>query len=223
MSQKKNIDDLFRESVTGYSAQPSYRVWQNIQEKFPEGAVNSRRWIIYSLAALLLLLGGVSGWLYFSNDPGDTIEITSIGHADKGNNGEIIHNTEKPISESKTFIEEAEKNEDANDIVLENNAESSSSSEVPFSNNDDIITDNSEPEAIVLQYEIAEEKYLENQNAPSVYKDIAFLNSMDLMFENDIDLSIDDQDELKGLELFLEKKKKGVLPITDALAMSLVH
>ena len=74
MSQKKNIDELFRESISGYTVQPSEKVWKNIDSQYPY-AGRSNRWIIYSVAALLLLSLGFSGWYFYSTDAEHPVEL----------------------------------------------------------------------------------------------------------------------------------------------------
>ncbi len=209
MSQKKNIDDLFRESISGYSAQPSGQVWQNIQDKYPAGSGNSRRWIIYSLAALLLLLGGIAGWMYYSNSSAEVIETNSI-IAIEPNNSEI-ENGETDISEGELSIvnEESDviENTESNEVEVVSEVKEPSPNQIAI--NEESKTDDSEPEIVIIQDQYSDEATVENEGVHSIYKDIAFMNTLGLQFEYQMDLSIKDPDEIKGLELFIEKKKKS--------------
>ena len=207
MSQKKNIDDLFRESISGYSAQPSDQVWQNIQNKYPVGS--SRRWMIYALAALLLLLGGSAGWMYFSNSSGEAIETNTIVSIEP-----IISETdngETDISEGELSIvdEESDLTEstESHEMGLVSEAKERSANQIAI--NEDPTTDVSETEMIIIHDQFSDDVYSENQNYPSIYRDIAFMSPLGLQFENDTDLSIADPEEVKGLELFLKKKKNS--------------
>ena len=66
MKKYNNIDDLFREGVSGFKATPSEGLLKDI-EAARLAEIRSGRKAIYlwTLAALLLLVAGISGWFFF--------------------------------------------------------------------------------------------------------------------------------------------------------------
>ncbi len=68
MKENKNIDDIFREKLEGFSPPPSPHIWQNVQSGLNAQRIHNRRIVANWLAAAaVLVLALVGGW-YFSGD-----------------------------------------------------------------------------------------------------------------------------------------------------------
>ncbi len=69
MKEYKNIDELFKDAASGFEPQPSAKVWAGIEEGvFNTGKSKRMTYIKWTLAAMLLLLIGVSSMWYFTTD-----------------------------------------------------------------------------------------------------------------------------------------------------------
>jgi hypothetical protein len=70
MKKYNNIDDLFREGISDFKVVPSESLLKDIETARLAGKRRSRKAIyLWLLAALLLLLAGVSGWFFFGGQP----------------------------------------------------------------------------------------------------------------------------------------------------------
>ncbi len=68
MENNKNIDDIFREKLEGYSPPPSPHIWQNVQNGLNAQRIHKRRVVAgWFAAAAVVLLALVGGW-YFSEN-----------------------------------------------------------------------------------------------------------------------------------------------------------
>ena len=188
MSQRKNIDELFKEGIAGMSAEPSEKVWSGIEQGYFSTKAGGRRWMYYSLAALLLLLGGVGGWLIFSGDS-ETSNIPQM---------ESFSQQETTAQESASTVELT----DQVDEVTENgNGDESSTSETNtseqmdadyyagFSRSDESITtelkaefDDTQSDAEIVVVEPEAQIIYTTTN--SIYSDIGYMNSMSVELEN---------------------------------------
>ena len=66
MKDNKNIDDLFREKLEGFSPPPPPHLWQNVQNGLNAQRIHRRRMVAgWLAAAAVVLLALVGGW-YFS-------------------------------------------------------------------------------------------------------------------------------------------------------------
>ena len=66
MKKYNNIDDLFREGASDFKLAPSEGLLKDIEAARLAEKGRSRKAIyLWTLAALLLLIAGISGWFYF--------------------------------------------------------------------------------------------------------------------------------------------------------------
>jgi hypothetical protein len=181
MSEKKHIDELFKEQLQNFEATPSPDVWNNIQAKMRKEEEEDRKvipiwWKLGGVAAALALLLALN----FVFDPfGDKTEPVLVNE-DKTNTP-AEEDTNTPILEESTFNKDAisselDKEESMDDAVdknsLENNAEKTLK---------DKITDESKNDRKAVA--------VENDANPSKFKtrseNIKKINSVDAISKND--------------------------------------
>ncbi len=69
MKKYNNIDEFFKEKVSGYKVTPSDKVWNNIEsEYFRERTSGARNIIILAFIALLLITGSILTWNMFKSN-----------------------------------------------------------------------------------------------------------------------------------------------------------
>jgi len=78
MSEKKNIEEYFKESLTGFKIQPSEEVWKSIERSIWPHLWEFKRWLLPGIAAMLLLVVGFVAWYYFSIESTDVEEVISL-------------------------------------------------------------------------------------------------------------------------------------------------
>ena len=207
MKQRKNIDDLFRENISGFSAQPSEKVWENIETAYLAGRSSSRRWVIYSVAAALLLLVGYGGWYFISGENNVTdhssemaaVESTneiSVDNLNTVNDEQVLQGTE---STPETTVIESDGYSGKDKTAVQLSAKDDVAVESPVSspeNQGDV------KKSIVP----SDEKTI---FIPSAYYDIAFMNSVGLSFNSQPQPAMIDPEKVTGLQAFLDKKKKS--------------
>lgn len=74
MRKYKNIDELFRQEISGYRSEPSAKVWNNIEAGYFQGSRFIIKW--YHLAAVALLAFILGGIWYF--DATDSTRVESV-------------------------------------------------------------------------------------------------------------------------------------------------
>jgi hypothetical protein len=73
MKKYNNIDDLFREEISGFTVKPSEALLKDIEAaRLAEKRSGRKAIYLWILAALLLLLAGVSGWFFFGEQADET-------------------------------------------------------------------------------------------------------------------------------------------------------
>lgn len=76
MKKYNNIDDLFREGVSGFRPAPSETLLKDIEASRIAAKRTSRKAVyIWTLVALILLIAGVSGWFFFGNQSDEDLVI----------------------------------------------------------------------------------------------------------------------------------------------------
>jgi len=126
MSDKKNIDQLFKERFKDFEAAPSPQVWENIQsqmaEKKEDRKVIPLWWKLGGIAALLALLLTVGNAVFnpFDQEPSMVTEdVENVKEADSETNTDapIISDTEESViaSEENTSEQTIEKSDGASE------------------------------------------------------------------------------------------------------------
>jgi len=79
MKEQKNIDDFFKNGISGYKAEPSGKVWDEIETTFFVHKGITFKWYYVGAAILLLLLmaGGI-WYYYFDNQQSRIVEDKAI-------------------------------------------------------------------------------------------------------------------------------------------------
>lgn len=202
MSQKRNIDEYFKEGLTGYNVQPSKDVWPNIEKSFWKPIWFFNRWILIGIAALLLLLIGFSGWYFseptLSNDPTDSFQKEANGYKNTTTPLDAYENTEsyKPVetSDSNEFTVSPT---DEKDIALDETLEFTSTK-----------VDKNKKQLNPINKDIAKtvEPVVNSDGlSGSIYSDIGYLPGLTISIENKIsDVVLDSVRE----NLMAEYRKK---------------
>lgn len=106
MKEYKNIDELFKDSASGFEPEVSEKVWAGIEDGFFNSMPTKRkgvsRWVI--AAVLLLLIGSFSFW-YFSGiespeSSSPETNINAIADADSNTNTELEITEPQEVTES---------------------------------------------------------------------------------------------------------------------------
>jgi len=208
MSDKKHIDDLFREGISGYSVSPDQETRQKIEGAYFAAKSNARKWVYYAAAAIILLLAGVGGWYFTSYE--ETVAEQHVNTSstelstDKTENYHSATSETKPDKTATTVKTEREEDhkqvqntEDQQATVLtrDNDPDNNSSNKDDLNNTNESITST-----------IPEKEFTKS---PSYYRDIAFLNSIDLSLNLTAEPSLIDPEKVKGMQAYLDKKKKN--------------
>lgn len=208
MSNKKHIDDLFRDGISGYKVSPDKETWQKIEDAYFTEKAGAARWIYYSAAAVLLLLLLIGGW-YFG--PGE--EFVPDQAINTSSEELTIDKTEN----YNTAPSETKSDETTTTVKTDRGEEHS-----PVQNASDkqataLFSDDANGKNTVTQDKIkaANESFSliipedESTYSPSIYKDIAFLNSIDLSLNLTTEPALIDPEKVKGMQAYLDKKKKS--------------
>ena len=126
MSDKKNIDQLFKERFKDFEAAPSPQVWENIQsqmaEKKEDRKVIPLWWKLGGIAALLALLLTVGNAVFnpFDQEPSivnEDVETVKETDSETNTDAPIILDTEERVlaSEENTSEQTIENTEDASE------------------------------------------------------------------------------------------------------------
>lgn len=205
MKSKKHIDDLFKEGISGFSAVPSERVWQNIEGAYFSGMKNGRKWFIYSTAAIILLLAGLSGW-YFITD--SDIPATGFTEADHTENTSVIPKESESEQRLQLPVETQE-----TEIIPEDRE---NKSEVFATDREQMDVAESKQESITYTALVQSEEedfHISEKNSDakqeSIYTDIAPISGLNISFENYSKPEMIDPEKITGMQAYLEKQKKS--------------
>ena len=208
MKQKKNIDDLFRENLSGLSAQPSGKVWENLEAAYVAGASSSRRRIIYAAAALLLLLLGFGGWYFYShnevlNDQSpEEMTITASP-------GDVPAEGRTAVDEVKVRDNEETAAGGSSAGIEDGNVKEKDMTSLPVATQQEENVVETVPGDVTPDENYADEQAGEPGIVHSIYTDIVFMKPVTLTFDQNPEPSIIDPEKVTGMKEYLEKKKKS--------------
>ncbi len=210
MSDKRKIDDIFREGLDGLSSQPSPDVWKNIEKSYPGRKFLSGRNLKYALVALVLLLAGFSGW-YFYDDANPVSDNKNLVESPQDNS------FSSDEQDQEVFSEENEKSPLT--ITGEESYESTGVSttteeEIAEYEGEMIPEEQDQGEAPLIKPEVAENKPPATDSkirtaTQSIYGDIGMMEPLDTKLSPDANTGMIDPQKVKGMEEFLEKRKKS--------------
>lgn len=108
MKQYNNIDEFFKEKVSGYKVTPTDKVWDNIKSEYFKTKSTGKRYVkIGTLVSLILIVGGVITWTMFTNKTEQNSLITNKKSKSVSNNilteteiTDKINSSHKPESNS---------------------------------------------------------------------------------------------------------------------------
>lgn len=85
MKEKNNIDNLFKNVITGYKIEPSTEVWENIEARFFNRSAFVYKWYAVATALLVLLLAAGGIWFYNQNGDAQNQMVDQIEMLDNEN------------------------------------------------------------------------------------------------------------------------------------------
>lgn len=202
MSQKRNIDEYFKEGLTGYKIQPSSEVWQNIEKSFWKPIWFYNRWILIGIAAMLLLLIGFAGWYFsepeISNDPVESFQKEANGYKNTTTPIDVIEK-----AESTGKLEIFDKNETPVNQVDKKDGTKNETFEFLSTK----VDENGE-QIILPKRSIAETVEVTSNSedfSGSIFSDIGYMQGLSISIENEInDVVLDSVRE----NLMAEYRKK---------------
>jgi hypothetical protein len=174
MKEYKNIDELFKDAASGFEPQPSEKVWVGIEEGvFNAGHSKRMVYVKWTLAAILLLLIGVSSLWYFSSeekqqiieDTGVKLKMPVDVYEAKVEKETIALKIDKTIEDKSGFKDNA--------VPIETNITQTEINEVTTSNQEFLILEDSDDKIEMLP---ANEFTIEQVKPRSIYE-IAYLNA----------------------------------------------
>ena len=161
MSEKKNIDKLFKEQLKDFEQAPNDIVWQRIEEELHKDKRKRRVipiwWKLAGVAAILALMFTV-GNLVLNNDSNNTVEK------------EIVDSEQEDIDKSKSSQESSEI------LNKEDSRKLSNSSEENTSKNNDNSTIASQDNSSELQPKETPERQFTNTNTSEENKSVVSSN-----------------------------------------------
>ena len=107
MSEKNNIENLFRNKFKDFEVAPPEQVWSNIETKLSESKKQKREipfWLRVSGAAAVFLIGITISSNYYSKNDSQNAVVDSSGNKTEEINGNQINSIGKP--ETKNSIVE---------------------------------------------------------------------------------------------------------------------
>ena len=210
MSRNKNIDDLFREGLSGLTVQPSGKVWGNIETGYLAAKGSSaRKKFYYALAAFLLLTAGLSGW-YFYHDAGGVEEVERISEITGGqmHSGMTTETTVEPVTgdPGETLSGLAEE-EGAAEAARE------SGDQVSYAStgvNERVVDATPRQKLLEDLYGNAEQPVPPAGDwSSSIYTDIGLMTPIVLGLPATPEAGLIDPEQIEGLDRFLEKHRKS--------------
>ncbi len=124
MKKYNNIDEFFKEEVSGYQVTPSDKVWENIEkEYFKANTFGRRNVMILALISLLLITGSIITWTMFSNRPEQNIFTDNSDKVTVNNNP--IQNTEIKNGINTNQNPEIVTSQEESEIIVANEEETS--------------------------------------------------------------------------------------------------
>lgn len=117
MKEYKNIDELFKEGISGFSPSPSDKVWAGIEKAtFSSIATKKNYYSKWAIAAIVLLFVGSSAILYITLS-GDNNDASNIN-----NQNIVVETTNSNINKNQS--EQKLLNEEQNEVLNNENNES---------------------------------------------------------------------------------------------------
>ena len=191
MKEYKNIDELFKDAASGFEPQPSAKVWAGIEEGvFNAGQSKRMVYVKWTLAAMLLLLLGVSSLWFFTIDDNQQIADVDEISIEKPTNKSLIETTDLKTENIEIKVNDElgiENNAVATEIITESNE----TDERPSDNEELLVTGESDSRTEILLADAFGIKQIESR---SIYE-IAYLNTEPI-------------DKQITVEEYLEKRKK---------------
>ncbi len=195
MKEYKNIDDLFRQGMSGLKTEPSDGVWKNIEAGYFKGRGFIVKWYHMAALALLLIFSGTT-WYYYSQYQTDSDNISE----------NQISNQSNPEDQNRLPVGETEMNKEAFSdgslgedqpvmLIAETGNDGENISETSALSGKD---DNSEKQNELT--DIEEEKQYR-------YQSIYSINSQSIDLDNDAPVVIIDPENVPGLKEYLKKQK----------------
>jgi len=181
MSEKKHIDELFKEQLQNFEAMPSPGVWNNIQAKMKKEAEEDRKvipiwWKLGGVAAALALLLALN---FVFKPFGDKTEPVLV-HEDKTTTP-AEEDTSTPILEESTFNKDAISSELDKEELMDGEVDKTTLKNAAEKILKDKITDESKNDRKAIA--------VENETNPSNFKtdgvDIKKSNSVDAISKKD--------------------------------------
>jgi len=206
MSQKRNIDEYFKESLTGYSVQPSNEVWPNIEKSFWKPVWFFNRWMLIGIAALLLLLIGFSGWYFseqeLSNDPFESFQKEANGYKNTTTPLDVYENTE-----SSNPVETADNNESSVNLTDEKDEAQDKTPELISTK-----VDKNKKQLNPTNKDVAKtvEPVVNSEDlSGSIYSDIGYMPGLTISIENEISSAVLDSVRENLMAEYRKKLKRS--------------
>lgn len=206
MSSKKHIDDLFKEGISGYQVSPDKETRQKIEGTVFGAKSSTRKWFYTSAAAVLLMLAGLGGWYFNVEENTIPEKVIEAEPATRLNDYPAPGSTETELlfSETKPPIDKVTK-----EVAMQE--QKTTGRPIPAALDREygeivLFSPNASAYAEEPDNRITAEAEL--SLTPSIYKEIAFMQSVGLLLDFSPKPLLIDPEKVKGMQAYLEKKKR---------------
>jgi hypothetical protein len=138
MSEKNNIENLFRNKFKDFEIAPPEQVWINIEKKLSENKKQKPKipfWLRVSGAAAILLLGITIARYYSNINNSENSIVNSQKKVNKNSDGSPLISKEKLENPKSIVVENSNKNENSNLVSNKNSIINQNSNQNEISNN----------------------------------------------------------------------------------------
>ena len=226
MKKYNNIDEFFKEQVSGYKVTPSDKVWDNIEsDYFTSTRKGNRHLKIWALVSLLLITGSIITWKMFNKQVEQKnlitnsisgIESTNLGNRTEKN--DKINASDNPASNSSIDVSnniiinnsQTPKTEEHTSITAESGTPSSQNN---TTQNNILLVKEKEDESVS---ETSDQTSADPVIYPSLYAELNVSSPFQLSrlsqrntshIENSVSTSILENFEIKTIDEYLEKRR----------------
>lgn len=226
MSNRKNIDELFKENLSGFRVEPSPEAWEGIEGRF-FGKRKLLGWYVASAALLLLLLGGSGYWFFTDSGSSVTTNTVNKGFAEikPTNNENITSNPEKEntdgLSTNDDKFETENNNSNTGDINIENENDNAFDVDKKGATNNagNAVYVNSETAKLAADTDLNNSNIAseEKNNAANMhtefndrpYQSLYALIPLQTDIDNDLDANMIDPEKVPGMQEYLKKQRQN--------------